>query len=308
MNTVSPSYFSLIAIPIVRGRTFTRGRARRSVTRRHHHRGDGPTLLARRRSDRPDARHGPGRDREATLEIVGVARDAQVSQVGGNGFELPVSAGDPERATRLGLLVRSQLDFAALAASHPLDDAGARSRSRRHESTGSKRIWILAEPVRVWLRALSGSLSLLALVLASVGVYGVVSYVVSRRRREVGIRMTLGATARDVQSLFLRQTLRPVVIGAVIGIAAAAAASRILESVLFGISPLRSDRIHRRPALSPDRRGRRKLPAHTRGAQSRPDGDAEVRVRTLTAPSVQLRATSHELLATLRSLRPSNPP
>ena len=49
--------------------------------------------------------------------------------------------------------------------------------------------------------------------------------------------MTLGATARDVQSLFLRQTLRPVVIGAVIGIAAAAAASRILESVLFGISP-----------------------------------------------------------------------
>ena len=85
--------------------------------------------------------------------------------------------------------------------------------------------------------SLSGSLSLLALVLASVGVYGVVSYVVSRRRREIGIRMTLGARARDVQGLILRQTLRPVVVGAVIGIAAAAAASRILESVLFGISP-----------------------------------------------------------------------
>ena len=83
---------------------------------------------------------------------------------------------------------------------------------------------------------LSGSLSLLALVLASVGVYGVVSYVVSRRLREVGIRMMLGATARDVQAMILRQTLRPVAIGIVIGIGAAAAASQILTSVLFGVS------------------------------------------------------------------------
>ena len=56
------------------------------------------------------------------------------------------------------------------------------------------------------IAVLSGSLSLLALLLASVGVYGVVSYVVRRRRREVGIRMTLGASPRDVQALFLRQT------------------------------------------------------------------------------------------------------
>jgi ABC-type antimicrobial peptide transport system permease subunit len=78
---------------------------------------------------------------------------------------------------------------------------------------------------------LSGSLSLLALLLASVGVYGVVSYVVSRRLREVVIRMVLGASERDVQ------TLRPVAIGAVIGIGTGAAASQILNSVLFGVSP-----------------------------------------------------------------------
>jgi ABC-type lipoprotein release transport system permease subunit len=71
-----------------------------------------------------------------------------------------------------------------------------------------------------------------------VGVYGVVSYVVNRRRREVGIRLTLGATGRDVQHLIVCQTLRPITIGLLIGIAAAAAASRALESVLFGISPL----------------------------------------------------------------------
>jgi putative ABC transport system permease protein len=87
------------------------------------------------------------------------------------------------------------------------------------------------------IAGLSGSLGLLALVLASVGVYGVVSYVVSRRRREVGIRMTLGATPRDVRGLILRQTLRPVLLGVAIGIAGASAASRTLESVLFGVSP-----------------------------------------------------------------------
>jgi ABC-type antimicrobial peptide transport system permease subunit len=88
------------------------------------------------------------------------------------------------------------------------------------------------------MAGLSGSLSLLALVLASVGVYGVVSYVVSRRRREIGIRVTLGASAGDVQRLILRQTLRPVAVGVVVGIAGAAATSRVLETVLFGISPL----------------------------------------------------------------------
>ena len=80
-------------------------------------------------------------------------------------------------------------------------------------------------------------LSLLAACLAAIGVYGVVAYVVSRRRREVGVRMALGAAARDVQRLILRQTLRPVAIGMCIGVAVAAATGRLLQSVLFGVSP-----------------------------------------------------------------------
>ena len=87
------------------------------------------------------------------------------------------------------------------------------------------------------IAGVSGSLGGLALVLASVGVYGVVSYVVIRRRREVGIRMTLGATAGDVRWLILRQTLRPVAAGLALGAAGAAAASQILKTFLFGISP-----------------------------------------------------------------------
>jgi ABC-type antimicrobial peptide transport system permease subunit len=82
-----------------------------------------------------------------------------------------------------------------------------------------------------------GVLSLLAAVLAAVGVYGVVAYVVSRRRREVGVRMALGAAAGDVQRLILRQTMRPVVVGLSLGVAAAAGTARLLQAVLFGVSP-----------------------------------------------------------------------
>ena len=78
---------------------------------------------------------------------------------------------------------------------------------------------------------------MLALVLASVGIYGVVSFAVVGRYREIVVRLALGATARSVLGLILRQTMRPVVVGAVIGVAAAGAMSRILSSVLFGVSP-----------------------------------------------------------------------
>jgi ABC-type antimicrobial peptide transport system permease subunit len=96
-----------------------------------------------------------------------------------------------------------------------------------------------------WWRGVSGivttlgmGLGALALALASVGIYGVVAYSVTRRYREIGIRMALGARAHDVLGLVLRQSLRPVVVGAVLGLAAAAALSGVLSSVLFGVSPV----------------------------------------------------------------------
>jgi putative ABC transport system permease protein len=142
----------------------------------------------------------------------------------------------PTAQRRLNVLVRSRIDFAALApgigALARTLDPGLVVRVNRLEANLD--YWRAGSRV---IASLSGSLSLLALVLASVGVYGVVSYAVNRRRREVGIRMTLGASARDVQRLFLGQTLRPVMVGVAIGIAGAAAASQVLESVLFGVSP-----------------------------------------------------------------------
>jgi putative ABC transport system permease protein len=84
--------------------------------------------------------------------------------------------------------------------------------------------------------ALSGALAGLALLLASIGVYGMVSYTVSRSVREIGIRMALGADSAEVMRLVVRQAMRPIVIGGLIGVAGCAAVSWVLSSMLFGLN------------------------------------------------------------------------
>jgi putative ABC transport system permease protein len=77
--------------------------------------------------------------------------------------------------------------------------------------------------------------ALAALLLASLGIYGVVAYSVSQRTSEMGIRMALGASLSSIRSLVLRQSLLPVAIGLAIGLAASVALARLLESLLFGV-------------------------------------------------------------------------
>jgi putative ABC transport system permease protein len=81
-------------------------------------------------------------------------------------------------------------------------------------------------------------IGLLGLLLASVGIYGMVSFVVVQRTHEVGVRMALGARRRDVLILLLRQSMKPMAAGMLVGITAAAVTSRLLSSLLFGISPI----------------------------------------------------------------------
>jgi len=83
---------------------------------------------------------------------------------------------------------------------------------------------------------LIASFAMLALVLAAVGLYGVLSYSVSRRSREMGIRMALGAPAGAVRSMIVRDGGRLAVIGLVLGLAGAIAATRFLRSLLFEVS------------------------------------------------------------------------
>jgi len=75
----------------------------------------------------------------------------------------------------------------------------------------------------------------LALVLAAVGIYSVLSYTVRRRVREIGIRMALGASHKDVIRMILADGLKPILIGVVLGLAAALALSRVVASLIYGV-------------------------------------------------------------------------
>jgi predicted permease len=85
---------------------------------------------------------------------------------------------------------------------------------------------------------LSSVFGALALLLAALGVYGVTASGVARRRHEIGIRMALGARRADVLTLVLRQSVAVTAVGLALGIAGAAAVTRYLESMLFGLTPL----------------------------------------------------------------------
>ncbi|MBO0858869.1 MAG: ABC transporter permease [Chloracidobacterium sp.] len=88
-----------------------------------------------------------------------------------------------------------------------------------------------------FIAQIAGSFSLFALLLACVGLYGVMSYAVTRRTNEIGIRMALGATAQDVTRLVIREVTLLVALGVGIGMAAAIATTRFVSAMLFGLEP-----------------------------------------------------------------------
>ena len=90
---------------------------------------------------------------------------------------------------------------------------------------------------RRFIMLLLGSLSAIAVMLAMVGIYGVISFSVGERTQEIGIRLALGARAADVMRMVLGQGMRVVLVGVVIGVGAAFALTRLLSSLLFEVSP-----------------------------------------------------------------------
>jgi ABC-type antimicrobial peptide transport system permease subunit len=85
--------------------------------------------------------------------------------------------------------------------------------------------------------ALLGIFSALALLLAAVGIYGVMAFAVSQRTRELGLRMALGATAGSVRGMILRQAMVLALAGIVAGAAGASAITHVMKDLLFGVSP-----------------------------------------------------------------------
>jgi putative ABC transport system permease protein len=98
---------------------------------------------------------------------------------------------------------------------------------------------IVAESMLQWSVSslLLGIFGLVALALASLGIYGVISYSVASRRREMGLRMALGATGGEVSRLVLGEGLKLAGLGLVLGLALAAVAAKLMASLLYGIGP-----------------------------------------------------------------------
>jgi ABC-type antimicrobial peptide transport system permease subunit len=88
------------------------------------------------------------------------------------------------------------------------------------------------------IAVLLAAFALMALVLAAVGVYGVMAYSVAQRTREIGVRMALGATTESVLGLVLRQAIRLILVGVAAGLIAAAGLTRVLATLLYDIDAL----------------------------------------------------------------------
>jgi ABC-type antimicrobial peptide transport system permease subunit len=229
-NHVTPDYFPVVGIPIVRGRDFTPGET-------HDALGIIVTESTARRlwpSEDPLAktlREETGRE----YSVIGVAKDAQVSHLGELNTTYLYYPSGPQNNVRTYVLVRSAAGFTTTAkdirdAVQSLDPDVPVDVTRLEDYL---EIW--RKPTRI-VAALSGALGALALLLASLGVYGMVSYSVSRCVREIGIRMALGADGAEVMHVVLRQAMRPVLIGGLVGVVGCAAVSWVLSSMLFGLS------------------------------------------------------------------------
>ena len=237
--TVSEEYFDALGTPILQGRPFdgtidTPESSRVAIVNEALARRLWPGTSAVGRRIRPG---GPG-SRQPPVEIVGVVRDYKVrflqepptpyvhyaaSQGPGMMDLVPVllarTAGDPGA---LGAMMQE-----ALRAIDP-DIVFWRGLTLR-DNVASQLL-----PAQL-LAAMLGAAGLVAVWLAAIGLYGVIAYAIVRRTQEIGIRMALGATHRDVLLLVVRQGAAVVAIGATIGSVAAFAAARATAGVLFGI-------------------------------------------------------------------------
>jgi len=102
--------------------------------------------------------------------------------------------------------------------------------------TGEERS-AMAFALQRFVMVLTASFAAIALALTIVGLYALLSYAVARRRREIGLRIALGAARGEVLTLVLGQAARLVMLGLILGLAGAAVAQRLLDSNLFGIRP-----------------------------------------------------------------------
>jgi putative ABC transport system permease protein len=229
---VSPHYFKAMSIPILKGRTFDD----RDLP--------GPPFVVivsegMARRIWPD-RDAVGRQIQAgsvAFTIVGVAADVRNTQL--NTQPAPTMYISTTQSTWpvMNIVVRTQADAASMAgalrrALKDLDPALALFNVQTMDALLDAQV---AQPRLT--ASLVGLFALVALLLATIGLYGVLAFVVAQRTREIGVRMALGARPREVLTLVLRNGAWLAAIGLAIGAAGAAALGRFMSSQLYGIDP-----------------------------------------------------------------------
>lgn len=235
-RVVSPDYFAAMGIPIVHGRAFEpadRNREVEIVSARAAAAvwpGENPIGKRVRRGD----------DREPFAEVIGVAADTR-SAIDEKAplmvYRTYWKTHNAGTTSNFSLVIRTGQEPESTAAAVRKAIWAIDSELPVPEMTSMRQVINASVAQRRFQTALLGGFAVAALLLAVIGIYGVISYSVNRRRGEIGIRMALGARAGDVTGMVLRQGMRPVLIGLVVGLAAALALGRLLGALLFEMRP-----------------------------------------------------------------------
>ncbi|HKF51673.1 MAG TPA: ABC transporter permease [Candidatus Acidoferrales bacterium] len=234
---ISPNYFSTMGIPLVAGREFTDADTTTSQKVIIINQALARKFFGGRNPIGMHIAHGAGSSVHPNMEIVGVVADSKWDGPRANivPFMYQPYTQDAELGT-LVFYVRTERDPAQMAATLretmqrldanlPINNMRTLTQQISDEMFNDKLVAVL-----------SISVAALAALLAALGLYGVLAYVVARRTREIGIRIALGGQRGDILKMVLGQGAWLTAIGAAIGIVAALAATRLATSMLYGVS------------------------------------------------------------------------
>jgi putative ABC transport system permease protein len=238
-HSVSPDYFKTLSITLLRGRAFTpqdrAGAARVALINKaaaeRFFSGEDPVGKRIRPYVTPQYQ-----TTELFVEIVGVVADVPYGRLEeAIGPDVYVSALQPTDQMRM-LIVRSRVDAAALTAAVQREVLALdRNIPLTAVQTMQERVAEVTSRTR-FIAVLLGLFAGLALLLAGIGIYGVMAYSVSARTREVGIRMALGAQGSDALKLVMGQGMKLVLVGGTLGLITSLALTRAIKTLLFGVS------------------------------------------------------------------------
>jgi len=236
VNGVGPGFFSTMGLPLIAGREFTvkdaSGAPRVAIineTMAKYFFGNGGSAIGHRL--------GWGRDKDAPMEIVGVVKDSKTSTLRREVKRFVyIPYPQEDEVGSMTFYVRARGDAATIGAS--VREAAQRVDPNLpiYEMKTMSAVMNDSLFMERMVAALSIAFGALATLLAAIGLYGVMSYTVARRTREIGIRMALGAERGSVLWLVLREVALMVGVGLAVGIPLAFALSRIVQSQLFALS------------------------------------------------------------------------